>query len=291
MRKIYIPFLLLGAFVMNSCGKQIPSDIIQPDEMENLLYDYHLALSMGSDLPNVPKASKEGMKMHALAKHHVTTAEFDSSMVWYTRHANFLYEIYANLEKRYLMDENRMKSHINKRNGQISISLSGDSVDIWSDRDLYWLSSSVLTNKVTFNLKADTTFRPLDELCLEANFTFFAPDSLRKSEAVVGLSVRFSNDSIRSLVKTVTESGKQTFRLKPDSAFYYRNVTGFIYCNATDSVSGDVLVNGIRLMRYHDDSQSGGVSEKQGEGKKHASRRASRLSMKETEFQKVQPMR
>jgi predicted small lipoprotein YifL len=26
---------------MISCGKKVPKDIIQPDAMENLLYDYH----------------------------------------------------------------------------------------------------------------------------------------------------------------------------------------------------------------------------------------------------------
>ena len=40
--------LLLG---LAGCGKEIPSDIIQPSEMESLLYDYHLATTMGNDLP------------------------------------------------------------------------------------------------------------------------------------------------------------------------------------------------------------------------------------------------
>lgn len=39
--------LLLG---LAGCGKEIPSDIIQPSEMESLLYDYHLATTMGNDL-------------------------------------------------------------------------------------------------------------------------------------------------------------------------------------------------------------------------------------------------
>ena len=260
MRTKYIPFLVIGAAMMVSCGKQIPEDIIQPAEMEELLYDYHLALSLGSDVANMESVTKEGMKDYALKKHQVTREDFDSSMVWYTRHASFLHEIYVNLEKRYLMAENRMKTLINKRSGQIEISLSGDSVDVWSDRDLYWLSTSTLTNKVTFNLKADTTFKPLDALCLEANFTFFSPDSIAESEAVVGLNFKFKNDSTQSLVKTVTASGKQDFYLKADSAFTFESVTGFIYCSSKDSVGGDVLVNNIRLMRYHDKGDVPAVS-------------------------------
>ena len=36
---------LLGAAFMVGCGKQVPEDIIQPDRMENILYDYHLSIS------------------------------------------------------------------------------------------------------------------------------------------------------------------------------------------------------------------------------------------------------
>lgn len=31
---------------MISCGKKVPKDIIQPDAMENLLYDYHWHLRL-----------------------------------------------------------------------------------------------------------------------------------------------------------------------------------------------------------------------------------------------------
>ena len=38
---LWVAALLAG---MASCGKKIPDDIIQPDAMESLLYDYHLGL-------------------------------------------------------------------------------------------------------------------------------------------------------------------------------------------------------------------------------------------------------
>lgn len=254
MRKKYIPLVLLGA-LMASCGKEIPEDIIQPAEMEELLYDYHISVSLGADLPNMTIPQREALKNYALEKHNVSRELFDSSMVWYTRHANFLYEIYSQLDKRYTMAETRMKTQINKRSGQIQISLSGDSVDVWSDRDIYWLSTSRLTNKVTFNLKADTTFRPMDELALEANFTFFSPDSISTSRAIVGLNISLKNDSTHSLVETVSTSGKKRFKLKAASKSAFDNITGFIYCTAPDSVRGHVLVSGIKLMRYHEKGQ------------------------------------
>ena len=44
---------LLGAAFMVGCGKQVPEDIIQPDRMENILYDYHLSISMGLSLIHI----------------------------------------------------------------------------------------------------------------------------------------------------------------------------------------------------------------------------------------------
>ena len=34
--------LIVGFVLLTSCGKEIPKDIIQPDMMEKVLYDYHL---------------------------------------------------------------------------------------------------------------------------------------------------------------------------------------------------------------------------------------------------------
>lgn len=251
MRKIFFALFMMG-MMMASCDKGIPEDILQPAEMEDVLYDYHLSVSLGVDLPNMPTPNREALKKYALDKHQVSRALFDSSMVWYTRHANFLYDIYSRLDTRYTMAETRMKTQINKRSGQIQISLSGDSVDVWSDRDIYWLSTSHLTNKVTFNLKADTTFRPLDALSLEANFTFFSPDSVSTTQAIVGLNFNLKNDSTHALVELVNTSGPKKFYLKSATESAFNNITGFIYCTAPDSVQGNVLVSGIRLMRYHD---------------------------------------
>ena len=288
MRNKYIPLMAIGAF-MASCSKEIPEDIIQPSEMEEVLYDYHLAVSLGADLGNMTTIQREALKNYALEKHQIERALFDSSMVWYTRHAKFLYEIYAKLDKRYTMAETRMKTQINKRSGQIEISLSGDSVDVWSDRDIYWLSTSSLTNKVTFNLKADTTFRQKDALELEANFTFFTPDSISTTKAIVGLNLTMRNDSVHSLVETVNTSGIKRFHVKSTTKSAFDRVTGFIYCTAPDSVRGNVLVSGIKLMRYHDKSESAPApSEADDKGKEEIQRNPSKLEM--VRPQRLQPI-
>ena len=289
MKKKFIPLLVLGTFMLVSCGKEIPEDIIQPAAMEELLYDYHFAVSLGSDLHKMRPCDREALKEFVFEKHHVTRAEFDSSMIWYTRHAYFLHEIYSQLDKRYTMEETQIKTQINKRNGQIQISLSGDSVDVWSDRDMYWLSNAKLTNKVLFDLKADTTFRASDALALEATFTFFSDSTIKASDAVVGLNFNFKDGKSQSLVETVQKSGPHRFYLKSESTAEFNNVTGFIYCTSSDSIAGDVLVNGIKLIRFHDKGTDAGETSSDSDIRKSDRKRRSSSGNTDMQQLSVQP--
>ena len=231
----YLRLLLWGTvFTVVSCGKQIPDDIIQPSAMEELLYDYHLALTMGNDLNYSERYKRESYKNYVFKKHGVTEAEFDSSMVWYTRNTKELTDIYKNLQKRYEMAEEQMKSELNKRSGQISVSLSGDSVDVWSDRNLYWLTTSPLTNRLMFDLKADTTFHNKDILVLEADYSFLAYEK-NTAKAVVSMKITFDNDSTLAMSKVIEKSGKEQLVLQPDSAYKYKSVSGFVYYSNPDS--------------------------------------------------------
>ena len=248
----YLRLLLCGTvFTVVSCGKQIPDDIIQPSDMEELLYDYHLALTMGNDLSYSERYKRESYKNYVFKKHGVTEAEFDSSMVWYTRNTKELTDIYKNLQKRYEMAEEQMKSELNKRSGQISVSLSGDSVDVWSDRNLYWLTTSPLTNRLMFDLKADTTFHNKDILVLEADYSFLAYEK-NTAKAVVSMKITFDNDSTLAMSKVIEKSGKEQLVLQPDSAYKYKSVSGFVYYSNPDSADATVLINNIKLLRYRE---------------------------------------
>lgn len=252
----YLRLLLFGTvFTVVSCGKQIPDDIIQPSAMEELLYDYHLALTMGNDLNYSERYKRESYKNYVFKKHGVTEAEFDSSMVWYTRNTKELTDIYKNLQKRYEMAEEQMKSELNKRSGQISVSLSGDSVDVWSDRNLYWLTTSPLTNRLMFDLKADTTFHNKDILVLEADYSFLAYEK-NTAKAVVSMKITFDNDSTLAMSKVIEKSGKEQLVLQPDSAYKYKSISGFVYYSNPDSTDATVLINNIKLLRYREGSFS-----------------------------------
>lgn len=253
MRKHTGWFVIFAFFAgMASCGKKIPEDIIQPDAMESLLYDYHLASTMSSSLPYTENYKKDAYFSYVFQKHHVTEAEFDSSMVWYTRNSDQLATIYKNLQKRMEAEEGHMKVQVAKRDNQIDVSMSGDTVDIWQDRTLYWLSASAMTNKLVFDLKADTTFKPRDAMELVADFHFLPEKKPKTGKAVMALNFYFDNDSVQGLTRVVTTSGEQRLFLHADSAFTISSISGFVYYTDEKSSGSSVLINDIKLTRYHD---------------------------------------
>ena len=243
-------YMVIALGVLSACGKKIPDDIIQPDAMQDLLYDYHLASTMSSSLPYTESYQKDAYFDYVFQKHHVTEAEFDSSMVWYTRHAEELATIYRSLQERLEREEKQMKEQVAKRDNQIDVSMSGDTVDVWQDRTLYWLSTSSLTNKVVFDLKTDTTFKPQDAMELQADFHFI-PSKATSGKAVMALNFYFDNDSVQGLTRIVTRPGKQRLYLRPDSAFTIQSISGFIYYSNNEHPDASLLVDDIRLTRYH----------------------------------------
>ena len=48
MKKSWI--LAMGLALLTSCGSKIPDNIIQPNKMEAVLYDYHLSMGMSVSL-------------------------------------------------------------------------------------------------------------------------------------------------------------------------------------------------------------------------------------------------
>lgn len=102
--RFHLCLICMFVFAVAGCKVKRPSDVISESKMENLLYDYHVAKSMGDNLP-YSENYKKALYIDAVFKKYGTTqAAFDSSMVWYTRNTEILSKIYDKVKKR-LKDE------------------------------------------------------------------------------------------------------------------------------------------------------------------------------------------
>ena len=229
---------------MTSCGKEIPSDIIQPLKMEKVLYDYHLSMGVSSNMTN---AEKEACKKFVFQKHGISEAEFDSSMVWYTRESKELMSIYENLNKRFKREYEHVERLLESREEANTRSFaSGDTVDIWMKEDILWFTKAPLNNRLTFEIKADSTFHPRDAFNWNMNYYFMA-----EGEAIMGLNVIYENDSVIGMTKSITESGSQSIYLHTDSAYNIKALNGFIYVPENQTKQPNILLHKIDLTRYH----------------------------------------
>lgn len=231
--------------LMTSCGKEIPDEIIQPETMEKILYDYHLSMSMTQSSKNT---EKEAQKNFIFQKYQVTEAEFDSSMVWYTRETKELMTIYENLDKRFNREYNHIERLLESREeANARTSVSGDTVDIWRKGDLHWFSMTPLNRLLSFEIKADTTFHERDAFLWNVDYHFLAEGKIR-----MGLNVVYENDSVQAMTKVVNSSGSQSIYLHTDSAFKIKEVNGFIHVpNAPVNRAPKAIAHNISLTRYH----------------------------------------
>ena len=241
--------LLLSAALLAGCGKQIPKDVIRPDKMENILYDYHLTTAMSGNISYNENYKKEALRKYVYEKHHITKAEFDSSMVWYTRHTEDLAKIYTNLGKRFREEKKDIKRLLAMRENKPSMSQPGDTIDVWYNKTLYWLTDAPLSNKITFEIPTDSNFKVKDAFLWSADYIFL---SNRQQQVTMGFNILFDNDSVSGKVTEVTASGIQSLYIKPDSAYKIKSINGFIYLTGDSVKTPGVIVDKISLTRYHE---------------------------------------
>ena len=230
--------------LLSSCGKEIPDEIIQPSKMEKVLYDYHLTLGMSENSKNT---EKEARKKYVFQKHGITAADFDSSMVWYTRESQELMSIYENLNKRFKREYEHVERLLESREEINTRSFaSGDTVNIWMKEDILWFTKAPLNNKLTFEIKVDTTFHQRDAFDWNMDWYFMA-----EGEAIMGLNVIYDNDSVIGMTKSITESGPQSIYLHTDSAYNIKSLNGFVYVPQNQAKQPNILLHKINLTRYH----------------------------------------
>ena len=96
---------LFVLMLMLACKPTVPSEYIQPGEMEDILYDYHIAQAMSrTSVGSEADLNKQVYLDAVLKKYGISEADFDSSLVYYYSRADRFKEIYSHVSER-LNDE------------------------------------------------------------------------------------------------------------------------------------------------------------------------------------------
>ncbi len=263
----HIVWCLIAMVWMSACTVEIPSHVIQPQEMENLLYDYHLMQAMAGDLKSSEGYKRKQYEQYVFDKHHVTEAEFDTSLTWYMRHTKELEAIYKNLNDRFSTTKEKLAAHIPPYERTSRISKAGDTVNVWDDFRIARLTVSPFTNKLNFILPTDSNYHTRDAFEWKLNAHFLGDTAL--TQAIMGLTLIYDNDTVGSSC-IINQTGSYSLSLTNDSNYQLKEIHGHVYYyNRNNEKAGntsvtmksspefsvlpvaDLILSDIAIMRYH----------------------------------------
>ena len=233
--------------ILAGCKPSVPGDFLQPDEMEDVLYDYHLADAMAAQTDNYGYYQVL-YRESALRKHGITSADFDSSMVYYMRHTERLRDIYESLADR-LRDEaialGTSESDINKFSGA---SASGDTTNLWNGDKAIVLMPLAPYSVYSYCVVADSSFRAGDSFVLSFRTNFIYQDGMRDGVAV--LVAKYANDSVASQFTRISSSSTYTMRISNDANLKVKEVKGYFLLNSGSGIASKSTT--LKLMSVYD---------------------------------------
>lgn len=189
---------LLGA--ISACKPSVPSEFIQPDELEDILYEYHLA--EGITMLKSDSVAFYHYKNAILNKYGYSSKQFDTSLEYYLRHADKLKSIYTNIAERIDKDIKANGGTLGEFASASLNSAQGDTVNVWKGENAFVLSTKKSFNVYSFELKTDSSYHAGDKLTFGFNTSFVSKNGMK--EGTVIFAMQLKNDSIVSQMMRIT---------------------------------------------------------------------------------------
>lgn len=248
MKKLMICLVAVMAllFCVSSCKPSLPGGILSKGKMADILYDYHLALAMAHMDDNGDKGQSLAYREAVLRKHDVTSAEFDSSMVYYMRHTELLEDVYKDLTDRYNNEITAMGGSAKEGGEFANLSATGDTANVWT------LAASMVFmpvkpfNNTSFDIKVDSTFHKGDRLMLDFDAQFIYQDGMRNGVAM--LAVQFGNDSIAQRTIMIQSTQHYSVELSDADSLGIKSVKGYFMLMNGDDGTGVSSQTTLKLM-------------------------------------------
>ena len=245
-------FVLASAFLA-ACKPTVPSQYLQPDEMEDILYDCHLANAMVAEEGGDEQGYNEQLyKLAVLKKYGVSEADFDSSLVYYYRHADRLHDIYARLSER--MNKEALALGATGGDVKYVAGQPGQMADIWNGQRSFLMMPVEPFNVSSFSIKADSSFYKRDHVVFSFDSRFLYQDGNRM--AVAQLVMRLKNDSVVSRVAHVSGNNHYSLEVTDVNGHGIKELKGFVTVlrdsRSTASTLRLFVAENIRLTRVHE---------------------------------------
>lgn len=251
-------FCILLFLALAACQGR-PDYVIDEASMTELLTDVHEAEGLIDLQQTKAKESEDyGQQVMAavLEKHHVSKAQYDTSLVWYSQNLTSLIRIYKHVNEN-LAERETKWTELANASGAFGTSPSGDSVNLWIQSPYLVLDESRLSHIKIWTIQTDSTFYMGDTL----RWRLHVPDLPKGERLVASLSLLKEDPGNHEM--TILD-GMTSSQLFQDTILElscvgaedkeFSQVMATLHLLNKDSISMTLLpcvVDGFQLIRIH----------------------------------------
>lgn len=245
--------VLFITVVLTGCKPGIPGRYLQMDEMVDILYDYHVADGMvQTNFDSPDSVAMRAYRISILKNHGVTQADFDSSMIYYTRHTRLLQKVYDKIA-------DRLDREAVERGGQAgftNLTENADTTNVWKRSTAFVLSPYLATNRMSFEIKSDSSYHEGDRMVLDFDAQFLYQDGMR--DALVVLAITYANDSVEYVNNSISTSSHYHMQIMNEGRLAIKSVRGFWMLSSDRAMPTSsattfklFIVSNVRLVKMH----------------------------------------
>lgn len=242
MRTLTGVIAVAGLSLMIAACKGVPGYVIQPDEMAQLLADRHVAEAVVDYNPSEWRTDSQRIALRdaVYRRYGVTQADVDTSLDWYGHNIARYMDVYDRtieiLETRVASSDSRLKA-------EMTLTMAGDSVDVWPLSRYYAIVPTAPSRNIAFTLNSDENREWGD--C----YTWRAKFANNQHEAMWTMVAEYSDSTAEFLTERVNGSGWKEISLQTDSSRTATRIYGSLMLRPGDHTP--MWLDSIALVRNH----------------------------------------
>lgn len=230
-----------------SCSR-VPKGILTEKQMRSVLYDMQMAEAMIETERSAYRTNEDRLRVYnaVFAKHNITQAEYDSSLIWYGKNMDLYVQIY----KLVLGDVNK---NIEALGDTKPDPLSGDfantdSIDIWVYDKAFAFAPTKVFDALKFDISPEKPYTKGSSYVL--SFDVWGITQGQKHTPKARIRTFQADTVITANIDLAADGYHEATIITKDSKPVNR-ICGYIMMNDADASYRRIYINNIRLMKYN----------------------------------------
>ncbi len=244
---IQLTFLFGIMLILSACDR--PKLVLSDSKMTSVLVDMHKTEATLSEkgLYYGPYSKKAPYFNNVFKRNGITQAQFDSSLVWYTKNPHKFENVYDEVIKQ--LSDLQIAVDKNKFHPIDYANIGKERLDIWNKPTHHKFSKDSVRTKVDFEIKSDNLLYG-DVYELKLRLKIPTEDSCRKQR--IELRINYYNGKAYHTFKLVKNDGimrRFTFRMPAYQKLKIKSVSGQLLASSAYKGIFHATLDSIRLIR------------------------------------------